>query len=208
MSSILFVSEIWLSPTFFSTNCDVSESIRAFHEGQDVGLPELASPPLCRYDRWKSNPSNQNKLAGIYPRDPLIPTPGIYIVFVGCILSAWSKPLIMIDATVPISEGASTLCLRVRRIAFSALIHTTRETRTYAKNTKSYASYSPPSRAPKDDERRFKPITSPCECVESYHPGRYHPVHVGDFFKDGQYRVIRKLGEGSFSMVWLARDVM
>ena len=29
---------------------------------------------------------------------------------------------------------------------------------------------------------------------------------VGDTFKDGRYRVIHKLGYGSYSMVWLARD--
>ncbi|KAK4108683.1 putative serine protein kinase [Canariomyces notabilis] len=66
---------------------------------------------------------------------------------------------------------------------------------------------TPPSRAPKDDERRLKDITSPCEWVEDYHPGGYHPVHLGDVFNDGQYKVIRKLGEGSYSTVWLARDL-
>ncbi|KFY88321.1 hypothetical protein V500_06430 [Pseudogymnoascus sp. VKM F-4518 (FW-2643)] len=66
---------------------------------------------------------------------------------------------------------------------------------------------TPPSGAPNDDERRFKTMTSPCECAEDYHPGGYHPVHLGDVFNDGQYKVIRKLGEGSFSTVWLARDV-
>lgn len=30
---------------------------------------------------------------------------------------------------------------------------------------------------------------------------------LGDLFNDGQYKVIRKLGEGSYSTVWLARDV-
>jgi non-specific serine/threonine protein kinase len=66
---------------------------------------------------------------------------------------------------------------------------------------------TPPSRAPKDDERRFKDITSPCEWIEDYYPGGYHPVHLGDVFNDGQYKVIRKLGEGSYSTVWLARDL-
>lgn len=30
---------------------------------------------------------------------------------------------------------------------------------------------------------------------------------LGDLFNNGQYRVIRKLGEGSYSTVWLALDV-
>jgi serine/threonine protein kinase len=65
---------------------------------------------------------------------------------------------------------------------------------------------TPPPRMPKYDERRFKDITTPCEWIEGYHPGGYHPVHFGDVFKDGQYKVKRKLGEGSFSTVWLAFD--
>ncbi|KAL7621084.1 hypothetical protein AAE478_008396 [Parahypoxylon ruwenzoriense] len=66
---------------------------------------------------------------------------------------------------------------------------------------------TPPSRAPKDDEWRFKTITSPCEWVEDYRPGGYHPVLLGDVFNNGQYKVIRKLGEGSYSTVWLAHDL-
>ncbi|KAL6228627.1 hypothetical protein BDW75DRAFT_226578 [Aspergillus navahoensis] len=65
---------------------------------------------------------------------------------------------------------------------------------------------TPPSRAVTDNERRFGTITLPCEWVEDYHPGGYHPVVLGDVFKGGQYKVIRKLGEGSYSTVWLAHD--
>ncbi|KAL4887801.1 kinase-like domain-containing protein [Aspergillus ambiguus] len=66
---------------------------------------------------------------------------------------------------------------------------------------------TPPSRALTDDEWRFKTITLPCEWVEDYRPGGYHPVVLGDVFNDGQYKIIRKLGEGSYSTVWLARDL-
>ncbi|GKZ48826.1 hypothetical protein AbraIFM66951_001067 [Aspergillus brasiliensis] len=66
---------------------------------------------------------------------------------------------------------------------------------------------TPPSRAPRNDERRFETITLPCEWIEDYHPGGYHPVILGDVFNNGQYKVIRKLGEGSYSTVWLARDL-
>lgn len=66
---------------------------------------------------------------------------------------------------------------------------------------------TPPSRAPGDQERRFKDIRSPCEWIEDYHPGGFHPVHLGDLFNDGQFKVIRKLGEGAYSTVWLAHDL-
>ncbi|KAB8360699.1 hypothetical protein FH972_024436 [Carpinus fangiana] len=57
-----------------------------------------------------------------------------------------------------------------------------------------------------DAEERFERITLPVEWVESYRPGGLHPVHLNDLFKDGQYRTIRKVGNGSFSTVWLAVD--
>ncbi|GAB1316172.1 hypothetical protein MFIFM68171_06382 [Madurella fahalii] len=65
---------------------------------------------------------------------------------------------------------------------------------------------TPPSRAPNDDEQRFEFISSPCEWVEDYRPGGYHPVHLDDTLNNGQYKVIRKLGDGAYSTVWLARD--
>lgn len=44
------------------------------------------------------------------------------------------------------------------------------------------------------------------EPLDYYSTRRFHPVHLMDTFKGSRYRVIRKLGYGSFSTVWLARD--
>ncbi|KAF4438057.1 CMGC SRPK kinase [Fusarium acutatum] len=65
---------------------------------------------------------------------------------------------------------------------------------------------SPPP-TPTRGQQRFKNRISPCEFADQYYPGGFHPVHLDDIFNDGQYKVIRKLGEGSFSTVWLAHDL-
>ncbi|CAI4214219.1 unnamed protein product [Parascedosporium putredinis] len=44
------------------------------------------------------------------------------------------------------------------------------------------------------------------EDSQDYCKGGYHPVTVGETFKDGKYTVVRKLGWGHFSTVWLSRD--
>ena len=44
-------------------------------------------------------------------------------------------------------------------------------------------------------------VETPCR----YKPGGYHPVHLGDIYQ--RYKVIHKLGFGSYSTVWLARDL-
>ena len=44
------------------------------------------------------------------------------------------------------------------------------------------------------------------EDMEDYCKGGYHPVEPGQVYKNGRYTVVRKLGWGHFSTVWLARD--
>ncbi|CAD6887157.1 unnamed protein product [Tilletia laevis] len=44
------------------------------------------------------------------------------------------------------------------------------------------------------------------EDLKDYCKGGYHPVHVGDTFSDNRYLIVRKLGWGHFSTVWLAKD--
>ncbi|RDA82776.1 hypothetical protein CP532_0407 [Ophiocordyceps camponoti-leonardi (nom. inval.)] len=45
------------------------------------------------------------------------------------------------------------------------------------------------------------------ESIARYCPGGYHPVRIGDVFDDGKYKVVRKLGYGVYSTVWLAHDL-
>src|SRR5882757_4725310 len=49
-------------------------------------------------------------------------------------------------------------------------------------------------------------MTEDEEDWEDYVKGGYHPVKIGDSFSEGRYVVVRKLGWGHFSTVWLARD--
>ncbi|KAI0737421.1 kinase-like domain-containing protein [Daedaleopsis nitida] len=49
-------------------------------------------------------------------------------------------------------------------------------------------------------------MTEDEEDWEDYVKGGYHPVHIGDSFSDARYQVVRKLGWGHFSTVWLAKD--
>ncbi|KAL0940234.1 serine/threonine-protein kinase SRPK3 [Colletotrichum truncatum] len=65
---------------------------------------------------------------------------------------------------------------------------------------------TPPSKDPTSERNyRFQQTGTPCEWAESYRPGGFHPVHLGDIF-NGRYEAIRKLGNGSFGTVWLAHD--
>lgn len=52
----------------------------------------------------------------------------------------------------------------------------------------------------------FHFASSDVESPHLYQPGGYHPVHLGDIYCD-RYKVIHKLGFGSYSTVWLARDL-
>lgn len=53
---------------------------------------------------------------------------------------------------------------------------------------------------------RFHTVHGAMESVEEYRPGGYHPVQLGDLFNQ-RYKVLRKLGYGSYSTIWLARDL-
>jgi hypothetical protein len=44
------------------------------------------------------------------------------------------------------------------------------------------------------------------EGAAAYHPGGFHPIHIGDIFND-RYEVKNKIGYGVYSTVWLVRDL-
>lgn len=43
------------------------------------------------------------------------------------------------------------------------------------------------------------------ERLEGYRQGGYHPLMIGDVLKQ-RYRIVHKLGHGSYSTIWLAQD--
>lgn len=59
------------------------------------------------------------------------------------------------------------------------------------------------SASPSDEEPE---TTAEEEDSEDYCKGGYHPVSVGETYNNGRYVVVRKLGWGHFSTVWLSRD--
>lgn len=53
-----------------------------------------------------------------------------------------------------------------------------------------------------DDSLRFLPAqVGDTEELEMYRKGGFHPVHLGDLYDEGRYRIVHKLGAGGFSTV-------
>lgn len=55
-----------------------------------------------------------------------------------------------------------------------------------------------------DDEDPVHPENE--EDLKDYVPGGYHPCYIGENYKNNKYTLVRKLGWGHFSTVWLAKD--
>jgi serine/threonine-protein kinase SRPK3 len=65
-----------------------------------------------------------------------------------------------------------------------------------------YQGSNPSSCLNQSDGERFEVIE---EGLNAYGPGGLHPVQVGEVY-GGKYEIIRKLGYGRESTVWLADD--
>lgn len=59
--------------------------------------------------------------------------------------------------------------------------------------------------APRNDALRFA-FVEDGELPERYRPGGYHPLYIGDVLHQ-RYHIVHKLGFGSYSTTWLAKDV-
>ncbi|XP_030387677.1 SRSF protein kinase 3 [Scaptodrosophila lebanonensis] len=74
-------------------------------------------------------------------------------------------------------------------------------------NTNNMHNQQPPrSSSNESDESELNSENEEQELKEDYCKGGYHPVNIGDLFQ-GRYHVIRKLGWGHFSTVWLCWDL-
>lgn len=63
----------------------------------------------------------------------------------------------------------------------------------------------PSSRRPRRIVFRM-PVFQNVEDVDMYGPGGYHPINLGDVVGQ-RFKIIHKLGNGGFALVWLARDL-
>jgi serine/threonine-protein kinase SRPK3 len=55
--------------------------------------------------------------------------------------------------------------------------------------------------------RRDTNLDSDVESLLRYTHSGFHPVRPGDVYRDGHYKVIRKLGHGGYSTVWLSEEI-
>ncbi|KAG4422329.1 hypothetical protein IFR04_004481 [Cadophora malorum] len=109
------------------------------------------------------------------------------------------KPIITTEAQQHDAEGGPTAMASNQASAGS-----TGATNS-SSNSKSTAMNN--NRSPSSSSREeAAETTADEEDSEDYCKGGYHPVQVGEQFKDGKYTVVRKLGWGHFSTVWLSRD--
>ncbi|KAK6532279.1 serine/threonine protein kinase, CMGC group [Arthrobotrys megalospora] len=115
------------------------------------------------------------------------------------------RPIITADGKPVVGEADS-----IAQVQFIAANPTLAEPSDAPPSQKAYTTTAaiPESQARQqsDDSEEENEVTADEEDFEDYCKGGYHPVEVGEQFKDGKYTVIRKLGWGHFSTVWLSRD--
>eukprot|EP00178_Gracilaria_changii_P025861 TRINITY_DN79481_c0_g1_i1.p1 TRINITY_DN79481_c0_g1~~TRINITY_DN79481_c0_g1_i1.p1 ORF type:complete len:466 (+),score=80.34 TRINITY_DN79481_c0_g1_i1:1748-3145(+) len=91
------------------------------------------------------------------------------------------------------------MCSHIRRVASDKI------TKDMVGNIESLSLQDPMISFPAQEPEYAR---SDSEDDEDYREGGYHPVSVGDTFKNGRYRILKKLGWGHFSTVWLGFDTL
>ncbi|XP_055849958.1 SRSF protein kinase 3 [Episyrphus balteatus] len=107
------------------------------------------------------------------------------------------------------SSAASTTTLEQLNSSLMATLSNKSANRSFDKkftdNNKDFQ-YPPRSSSNESDESELNSENDEQEPKEDYCKGGYHPVNIGDLFQ-GRYHVVRKLGWGHFSTVWLCWDL-
>jgi serine/threonine-protein kinase SRPK3 len=57
-----------------------------------------------------------------------------------------------------------------------------------------------------EEDVYFCPSSQHVENVEDYRPGGFHPLHLGESFDKGRFKVVHKHGSEGYATVWLTRD--
>jgi len=84
--------------------------------------------------------------------------------------------------------------------------HADHDDRSSGEDDDDYSSTDDDSRSGSSGSGSSSDVSESDEDDEDYRKGGYHPVRIGEQFKNGRYIVVGKLGWGHFSTVWLARD--
>jgi len=107
-------------------------------------------------------------------------------------------------------EGSSVLPEKASKLSYSDSVpqHRTSDQKQNRKSSKSQLQ-APSSTFIEEDEISDGSVYSDAEEDEKdYCKGGYHRVRIGDKFNDGKYVVLKKLGWGHFSTVWLCEDTV
>ncbi|XP_043866436.1 SRSF protein kinase 1 isoform X1 [Drosophila mojavensis] len=104
------------------------------------------------------------------------------------------------NATASTSSGgsANTPDAQSKSKSQNNMQHSQSQSQQYQQQARSSSNESDESELVSENEEQ--------ELKEDYCKGGYHPVNIGDLFQ-GRYHVIRKLGWGHFSTVWLCWDL-
>lgn len=122
------------------------------------------------------------------------------------ILPSLAAPILLTNAQYFDFSDIFLQFSRHQRLSISSSDTAMKSTSTASPKNPSIPIPSPKSSEPLM-QWRFNPVCGEVEWIEDYRPGGYHPVMLGDLFND-KYKVIRKLGYGGYSTVWLAQDLV